>query len=577
MELGVNANRQDGALGRPTWLFSRGIALLALVLASALALGQSSPALALSKSEVFTRCAPATLLIVVATNQGLEIGSGIVIDSSGLAITNHHVVDQVAHARLFVAFLYDPKERIVEEDLEDYLRTHEARALRPKVVRIDATSDLALLKLPERTGGYPSVNWGDSDKIQIGQDVVAIGNPQGLAWTLTTGSISAIRKNAIQTETAINPGNSGGPLLDMDGHLVGINTWIRKNSQSLGFARPVNAVRAFAEDRASLGVAMQQGRAQAGVPAPTARPPSTSGNSPGLSARDSPHDLIIDRFAKAVDKKYSGSAGLRIICGLFSAFTWHGRTGLTEVGDINWLNDTMASVIGASDSEAERQRVTAEITDMFPQVAVSKDGRLWMRSGVKYFDVGRAVAWDVDDATGQIYVTDNLGKVSAYDPATGQWHPIAIEPAADVESSQGILYVLTLKGQLLAIQKPGTAYQQVASLADRAVRGQLVAAAGALYVLEPDKGALYRLRAMHWDLAGQPLATGVREIRAAGTTWYGLDHDGNVYSGALNRYIDKDGDLAAIWLIGEDLLALGKDNNLYHWSASGRSWHALSK
>jgi serine protease Do len=159
-------------------------------------------------------------------------GSGVIVDSRGYILTNAHVVagDRAA----------------IEVHLAD------GRRLAGKAV-IEAETDLALVKVDARD--LPVVPLGDSDKLEVGQWVIAIGNPFGLEQTVTSGIVSAIgRANVgvaevedfIQTDAAINPGNSGGPLIDLRGRLVGINTAIFSRSggnQGIGFAVPVNVAR----------------------------------------------------------------------------------------------------------------------------------------------------------------------------------------------------------------------------------------------------------------------------------------------------------------------------------------------
>ena len=202
----------------------------------------------LSKEELFTKLAPATVLIVIPQRDGYSIGSGAIVDGSGLVVTNAHVVS--ASTGTVQIYMYNPKERTLETSLRDYVKNHSP--LIGRVTKRGKDVDLALVRLPELVNSYPTVSLGDSDSLRIGQDVVAIGNPHGLTWTFTSGTISAIRKDALQTETPINPGNSGGPLLDMHGQMVGVNTFIRKESQGLGFAIPANTVKEFVDKFSKL-------------------------------------------------------------------------------------------------------------------------------------------------------------------------------------------------------------------------------------------------------------------------------------------------------------------------------------
>jgi S1-C subfamily serine protease len=170
-------------------------------------------------------------------------GSGFIIDKEGHILTNYHVI---ADARQIEVTLHNRKK------------------YRATIIGTDRSHDLAVvqIKAPELT---PMV-LGDSNNLQVGQKVYAIGNPFGLAGTLTRGIVSSIRQvqepdgmtidDAIQTDASINPGNSGGPLLNMHGEVIGINTMIASNvgqSAGIGFAIPINTAKAVINDLLTLG------------------------------------------------------------------------------------------------------------------------------------------------------------------------------------------------------------------------------------------------------------------------------------------------------------------------------------
>ncbi|MBM4285505.1 MAG: trypsin-like serine protease [Deltaproteobacteria bacterium] len=153
-------------------------------------------------------------------------GSGIVLDSRGYILTNHHVV---AGAQ------------------EILVRFADGREVKGKVVGSNQRFDLALLQVP--LTGLRAAPLGDSDKIQVGQWAIAIGSPFGLEQTVTVGVVSATGRKGlgqgtygdfIQTDASINPGNSGGPLLDINGQVIGINSMIASVGQGIGFAIPIN-------------------------------------------------------------------------------------------------------------------------------------------------------------------------------------------------------------------------------------------------------------------------------------------------------------------------------------------------
>lgn len=155
-------------------------------------------------------------------------GSGFIFRADGYVLTNYHVIEG---ADEITVNLKDGKKYSAE------------------VIGKDSKFDLAILKIDAKN--LPYLTLGDSDAIEIGQWVVAIGNPYGLHETVTTGIISALNRNLegvnesalIQTDAAINPGNSGGPLVDLDGNVIGINEAILSNAQSIGFAIPINLVK----------------------------------------------------------------------------------------------------------------------------------------------------------------------------------------------------------------------------------------------------------------------------------------------------------------------------------------------
>ncbi len=176
-----------------------------------------------------------------------SLGSGVIVDRAGYILTNHHVIDGA--------------ERIS-------VQLSDGRALTPEVIGTDSPTDLALLKIPLEN--LPAITLGRSDTLQIGDVVLAIGNPYGLGQTVTQGIVSATGRwqlgltligDFIQTDAAINVGNSGGALINSQGELIGINIATlepelaleRRLPEGIGFAIPVNLARGVMEELKTRG------------------------------------------------------------------------------------------------------------------------------------------------------------------------------------------------------------------------------------------------------------------------------------------------------------------------------------
>ncbi len=204
----------------------------------------SNPVKPGSTTDIANKVLPSVVSIRVMTPRGGEEGSGSIISSDGLILTNNHVV----------AGAQDGRAKM-EVTLND------GRTLEAEVVATDPPTDIAVIKAKDVTDLQP-IEFGDSDKVNVGEDVMAIGSPLGLSATVTTGIVSAKNRpvqasgedggeasliDAIQTDASINPGNSGGALVDMEGKLIGIPSVIASTgggevagSIGLGFAIPIN-------------------------------------------------------------------------------------------------------------------------------------------------------------------------------------------------------------------------------------------------------------------------------------------------------------------------------------------------
>ncbi len=200
-------------------------------------------------AQVYKKVAPVIVLINAthaepSTDRDASVhsvGSGIVLDDTGVVLTNNHVIDGATSIVVTV------KKGV---------------KLEAQIVGNDPMTDLALLRISLPKGHYPVAEFGDSDRLEVGQPVLTIGHPFGLDATLTTGVISGFLpspepsrqpQRLIQSSAAINPGNSGGPLLDLSGHIIGVNAAMLAGAQNVGFAIPSNTVKNVVHEIQSYG------------------------------------------------------------------------------------------------------------------------------------------------------------------------------------------------------------------------------------------------------------------------------------------------------------------------------------
>ena len=182
-------------------------------------------------SEIYEKMSPAIVLIEADVKDGLSSGTGCIIDSKGLILTSSHVISGAPAIQVTISTGEVFKGEVVSVMGKD--------------------NDLALIKI-NANKELPVIALGDSEKVKVGQKVLAIGNPFGFNGTLTTGIVSRIdySKNKIQTDAAINPGNSGGPIINIHGEVIGISQSIYNPDNNIsnigiGFAVPINEAKNF--------------------------------------------------------------------------------------------------------------------------------------------------------------------------------------------------------------------------------------------------------------------------------------------------------------------------------------------
>ncbi|HEY3196462.1 MAG TPA: trypsin-like peptidase domain-containing protein [Nitrospirales bacterium] len=199
--------------------------------------------------RIYKKVAPTTVFVASAyfTRHSMTrassngIGSGVLINDQGEIVTNAHVMDGAAKIMVLL---------------------HDGTRLPAEVVGIDGETDIALLRVKLPEDSPPFAQFGDSDSVEVGQTVLAIGHPFGLGYALTTGVVSGFgtspifgleQEAVLQTSAAINPGNSGGPLVNLEGNVIGLNASILMGAQNIGFAIPINTVKSIVAELRSNG------------------------------------------------------------------------------------------------------------------------------------------------------------------------------------------------------------------------------------------------------------------------------------------------------------------------------------
>ncbi len=253
-----------------------------------------------SAADVYRESSPSVVLIFGYDGNGAgSAGTGSIVTDQGLILTNNHVIQGDGARKPFPKItVYFKPEKITGNTKRDL-----KGGMRARVVARDASLDLALLKVDGLPGRAEVIGFGDSENVEIGSQVAAIGHPGGGGlWTLTTGTISSTRtdgkRQIFQTDTAINPGNSGGPLLDHGGNLIGVNTYVKRvNKQGLPLEGLNYSLRSSLARRWLEGLGVEV--AEASVPAAIDEAPQAAKAPTRKRAREGARPFKTKRGAKA--------------------------------------------------------------------------------------------------------------------------------------------------------------------------------------------------------------------------------------------------------------------------------------
>ena len=264
-----------------------------------------------SIAGIAARVSPSVVSIEVRRGNSGGTGSGFFLGSNGNILTNNHVISAAANGNATITVMLA-----------------NGKSYKAELIGRDVAYDLAVIKIPVTDA--PALQLGDSDKVEVGDGVIAIGSPLGLTGTVTSGIISAKNRpvtsgsgtressfiNALQTDAAINPGNSGGPLVDLSGAVVGINSAIattgslfgsQSGSIGLGFAIPINQARKTADQLIEfgsstypiMGVSLDTRFSGGGAKVST-EPGAVTAGGPSDKAGIKPGDIILEIDGKAV-------------------------------------------------------------------------------------------------------------------------------------------------------------------------------------------------------------------------------------------------------------------------------------
>jgi hypothetical protein len=514
----------------------------------------------LSKAELFQRAAPATVFLVAQEGNRFQTALGTIVKPQGVVVSDSRLISGVERGNIS-AFLTDSITP-GDEDPVLFMRANQDKALPVQLVRADPTSHLLLLQLPlpQPKKPYRSLDLFDVRSLStVGVDVLALRTRGRQTLGFGAGTIAASRPDLIEVEPSLLMENAGGPVLSMTGRLLGVSIFLDKATSAPGVVRPIDAIFALLTAKPPEAPPLKEGEA----------PPSTP---PEMNASESRNAVEAVRIAMGTTlaQRMDKRSALQLHSEFIGAMAMRGRTVVTGVDSGEILNGLVGGLTKDSPFKAK------VVDEIFPMLVVDKKGQIWVKKGTKYElqkQSGGGVA-AIDDVTGALYATDGKKQLMFFEAATKTWRNTGLSPVSQARATDGMLFVLLEDGRLLSAQPDGKDSMQIfpRSLSPGS---SIQSTAGNLYVIEKEQVFRYRKSdkgKLEWENKLKPIAFAMKRMVARGDQFYSMDSSGRVFSSAAQRYIDREGNIAEIWPIGKDLLALTKDNLRFFYSLAADKW-----
>jgi hypothetical protein len=522
----------------------------------------------LSKAEVFSRAAPATLILIAEQDNRWNSALGVVVSPQGAVVSDTRLLNGIDMTAEKVkgkihGFLYDPSLSSDDDPLL-FLRAHPKEALPLLVVRSEPTTHLLMLQLPPPAPKKPYyfLDTQDTQGVTVGLDVVTLRTRGRQTLALGVGSIAAMRPGSasssppipamLELEPALVQDNAGGPVLSQSGRLLAISTYSDKALNASGQGRPVELIRELLAGK--LGAAPVE-------PSKDDKPPPVEAPAESRNAVEAVRIGLGTALGLKLDKQQA----LLLQSEFISAMGQRGRLVLRDIDSVELLNGIIKALVKGSDPKG---RVVSEL---FPQLMTDKKGIVWVKAGTTYRPVPGANGGlaAVDDLTGALYAVDAKRQVLLLDEVSSTWRVSPLAAVADLRASGGTLFALLQDGRIIAADRDAKNSRQLfpRSLKD----ASLDASQGVLYVITAD-GEVYRYRNKKWDQKTQPIAYSMKRMIVRGENWFGMDKGGRIFSSGVQRYIDRDGNIDRLWGVGRDLLVLSREGNRFYYNAGSDTW-----